>query len=439
MGSFGRWAHPPGQGAGFRSLGARDGLPRGAHRVLARGSTGRPCFGVGTDDKGLFRGIAWGLPAMCRTSPPQRRHRSCSPPSAEDRDGGLEIAALPGTGSPGSRTAEVRTGTARTRGVPLPRWSSPSPRTTREGSGSAPRARASAAWRAAAFKVYKTEQGLGRNTVFCIPARPGPRSAGSGTPGGLTRYKNGKVHEHRPRPASLLTIASSRSSRTATGHFWMSCNRGIFRVSREDLNDVADGARRDRGLGRLRNERRDAGRKSANGPAAARGLERAQGRDAVVLDPPRRRAGGSQAHPCATSSAPGGHRGGHASTRGPTARGRQTLVAPPGDGEIEIHYTGLSFLEPEKVRFKYRLVGFDRDWVDAGTRRVGLLHEHPARPLPLRGDRGEQRRDLERDGGGARLRAASSLLPDALVSPVPSLPGLAPLVQPDTGGACAGW
>ncbi len=53
------------------------------------------------------------------------------------------------------------------------------------------------------------------------------------------------------------------------------------------------------------------------------------------------------------------------------------VVAPPGDGEIEIHYTGLSLLEPEEVRFKYRLVGFDRDWVDAGTRRVAYYTNIP--------------------------------------------------------------
>ena len=32
--------------------------------------------------------------------------------------------------------------------------------------------------------------------------------------------------------------------------------------------------------------------------------------------------------------------------------------------------TGLSFAAPERVRFKYQLVGLDNDWVDAGTRRA---------------------------------------------------------------------
>jgi signal transduction histidine kinase/ligand-binding sensor domain-containing protein len=41
-----------------------------------------------------------------------------------------------------------------------------------------------------------------------------------------------------------------------------------------------------------------------------------------------------------------------------------------GVRDLEIAYTAPSLSAPEKVRFKYRLEGFDRDWVDAGTRRV---------------------------------------------------------------------
>jgi signal transduction histidine kinase len=36
---------------------------------------------------------------------------------------------------------------------------------------------------------------------------------------------------------------------------------------------------------------------------------------------------------------------------------------------IEINYTALALTAPNKMRFRYRLDGFDADWVDAGTRR----------------------------------------------------------------------
>jgi signal transduction histidine kinase len=34
---------------------------------------------------------------------------------------------------------------------------------------------------------------------------------------------------------------------------------------------------------------------------------------------------------------------------------------------LEFDYAALSFTAPEKVQFKYRLDGFDKDWIDAGT------------------------------------------------------------------------
>ncbi len=46
------------------------------------------------------------------------------------------------------------------------------------------------------------------------------------------------------------------------------------------------------------------------------------------------------------------------------------LTIQPGKGELEFHFTALSFRAPEKTRFNYKLDGVDSDWVDAGTSRV---------------------------------------------------------------------
>ena len=37
---------------------------------------------------------------------------------------------------------------------------------------------------------------------------------------------------------------------------------------------------------------------------------------------------------------------------------------------LEIRYTGLSFIKPEQIRFRYRLEGLDDHWTEAGTRRA---------------------------------------------------------------------
>jgi ligand-binding sensor domain-containing protein/signal transduction histidine kinase len=46
------------------------------------------------------------------------------------------------------------------------------------------------------------------------------------------------------------------------------------------------------------------------------------------------------------------------------------VSVPPGRRRLEIRYTALSFVAPERVRFKYRLEGLEQEWVDAGTERV---------------------------------------------------------------------
>jgi signal transduction histidine kinase/ligand-binding sensor domain-containing protein len=48
---------------------------------------------------------------------------------------------------------------------------------------------------------------------------------------------------------------------------------------------------------------------------------------------------------------------------------RGNLGLPPITRDLEIDYTALSFVAPEKVLFRYKLEGLDRDWQDASTRR----------------------------------------------------------------------
>ena len=43
---------------------------------------------------------------------------------------------------------------------------------------------------------------------------------------------------------------------------------------------------------------------------------------------------------------------------------------PAGHVHFEFDYAGLSFVAPQKVRYRYMLEGFDRGWTEAGTRRA---------------------------------------------------------------------
>src|SRR5260370_5573965 len=48
-----------------------------------------------------------------------------------------------------------------------------------------------------------------------------------------------------------------------------------------------------------------------------------------------------------------------------------------GSRDVEFQYTGLSLVVPDRVRFKYKLEGYDRNWVDAGARRTAYYSSLP--------------------------------------------------------------
>ncbi len=51
--------------------------------------------------------------------------------------------------------------------------------------------------------------------------------------------------------------------------------------------------------------------------------------------------------------------------------------------DLEIDYTALSLVAPEKNRFKYKLEGRDPDWKDVGNERQGVLYRSSSTQLPL--------------------------------------------------------
>lgn len=54
--------------------------------------------------------------------------------------------------------------------------------------------------------------------------------------------------------------------------------------------------------------------------------------------------------------------------------GTNLLNLPAGVRNLQIAYTALSLSIPERVRFRYKLEGYDETWQDAGTRRVAFYN-----------------------------------------------------------------
>ena len=147
--------------------------------------------------------------------------------------------------------------------------------------------------------------------------------------------------------------------------FWFSSNMGIQRVPREQLAEVAAGTRKDLDIEVL-DESDGLLTSQANGGFSPSG---ARTRDGRLWFPTKR--GLAMIDPAAIRR----------NTNPPPVLIQRVdldeaaefpegeLNVPAGTTRVHIKYTGLSFRDPSKVRFRYRLSGVDKVWVEAGARR----------------------------------------------------------------------
>jgi transcriptional regulator with PAS, ATPase and Fis domain/ligand-binding sensor domain-containing protein len=180
--------------------------------------------------------------------------------------------------------------------------------------------------------------------------------------GGLNRLKNGVIVPITRNAGLFDNVVSSILE--DRGNLWMSCNRGVFRVSRTDLNDYADGRRRS--VHSIAYGTSD-GMKAAecNGGGQPAGWKDGDGKlwfptiaGAVAVDP------------SPIDSVPPPVIIEEVRVDRVRVDSHSTVVIPPGHSDLEIHYTALNLAAPERTRFRYRLAGYDSNWNDAGVRRV---------------------------------------------------------------------
>jgi signal transduction histidine kinase/ligand-binding sensor domain-containing protein/CheY-like chemotaxis protein len=192
---------------------------------------------------------------------------------------------------------------------------------------------------------------------------------------GLQRLRNGRWFVFRERDG-MFDDTAFHILEDAQGRFWMSCNRGVYRVRRADLEAFAAGKIR-----RIPS----ASFGEPDGMAAAEGsgashpgaLVSRDGRlwfptigGLAVVDPRTARDNRRPPPVVLEEILAGGT---------PLVReGTAPAELSPERRKLEIHYTALSLLAPEKVRFRYRLQGFDRDWIEAGTVRTAVYTNLPA-------------------------------------------------------------
>ena len=183
---------------------------------------------------------------------------------------------------------------------------------------------------------------------------------------GLCRFKDGKfsvIDRGQGLPNSVIGHIED----DGRGFFWMSSHGGIFRASKSELNGCADGKIRtlncltygvNDGLPTVDCSEglQPAGCRTADGRLwfpTSKGL--------VVVDPNEVRMNHLPPPMALEELLVDGE---------PVTNRSSPLQIPPGRSRLEFHYTGLSFVAPEKVQFKYRVEGLEKNWVEAGTKRV---------------------------------------------------------------------
>jgi ligand-binding sensor domain-containing protein len=188
--------------------------------------------------------------------------------------------------------------------------------------------------------------------------------------GGLCRYRAGKVHSYN-FPETTLPRLITCILEDEDQFLWLGSNRGIYRVAISDLNAVADGRLTD--LNTIRFGKDDGlptgecfgGVQPSAFKARDGNLWFATYAGAAWVNPREVRV-----NPRAPAVLIENVRINSRPVESFRVREKQTIKVPAGSERIEFDFTGLSFTAPERIRFRYSLIGHDSSWLESGVDRT---------------------------------------------------------------------
>ena len=218
------------------------------------------------------------------------------------------------------------------------------------------------------------DQGLARDSVQCLLSDGDVLWMGTQN-GGLDRLKAGQV-SHLGLKMNLPSRVICHIEDDGLGYLWLSTHKGIVRVAKRDLNDGAENITshipsetfdQNDGLPTLEYSGglQAAGCRSPDGRlwfTSNRGLASVNPSELPLNPlPPPVRIESFQVDGKSTE----------------TLLSTAALKLMPEHERIEIEYTALSLAAPGKVRFKYRLRGLEKEWIDAGPKRTASYSHLP--------------------------------------------------------------
>jgi signal transduction histidine kinase/ligand-binding sensor domain-containing protein len=222
-------------------------------------------------------------------------------------------------------------------------------------------------------RVYGAQQGLVASGYTVIyESRDGV--VWLGAPDGLTRFANGRFTTLR-RSENFPLQSFRAIVEDDTGQVWIGTEAGIHCMGRAEIDRAVDDP-----VYPLKYRLYDLSDGLAGFPLAVAGNRRAiraqdgqlwfvTHRGVTVIDPQARQQSLSLT-PVYIERISVGDR---------QFRASSTIVLPPRTSRLQIEYAILNLTSPLKTRFRYRLEGFDADWIDASTRRQALYTNLPPR------------------------------------------------------------
>jgi signal transduction histidine kinase/ligand-binding sensor domain-containing protein len=192
---------------------------------------------------------------------------------------------------------------------------------------------------------------------------------------GLVRYKDGKFFNYRVE-SGLFNNGVFSILEDDRGNVWMSSNRGIHRVAKQELNDLAEGK-----IARLNSvsydERDGMLNAECNGGRIPAAIKTKDGRlwfatmgGVAIVDPAAEKLNPLPPPVMIEKVAVDREPLDQPALQTILRDTRRAVSLEPGQSSLEIEFTGLSLIKSEQVKFKYKLDGIEPNWVDAGTRRT---------------------------------------------------------------------
>jgi ligand-binding sensor domain-containing protein/signal transduction histidine kinase len=190
--------------------------------------------------------------------------------------------------------------------------------------------------------------------------------------GGLNRLRGDTLTSVRQRDGLADDVVSSILEDNA-GRFWMSGNLGIWRVARDDLVAFTNGESR-RVHSVIYGNGDGLQIAETNGGFQPAAWKDARGRlwyptvhGVAMIDPTR--TGPRESAPTVSVE--------QVVVDGQPSEFSNSIVIGPGSPNVEFRYAGLSLSAPSHIRYRYRLVGYEDDWVEPGARRVAYYSRVP--------------------------------------------------------------